>query len=58
MENEPQKLIPIGEAARRLGVSVGTIRRWEAEGKISATRTLGGQRRFDAENIEHLGNAA
>ena len=37
----------IGEAAARLGVSVGTMRRWEKEGRLSpAFRTLGGQRRY------------
>lgn len=35
------------EAARRLGVSVDSLRRWEAAGKIHAIRTPSGQRRFD-----------
>jgi excisionase family DNA binding protein len=42
----PDDLLPIGDAARILGVSVNTVRRWEREGKLAATRTLGGQRRF------------
>ena len=36
----------IGETAEYFGVSVDTIRRWEAEGKISSVRTKGGHRRF------------
>ena len=36
----------IGEAAEYFGVSVDTIRRWEAEGKITSVRTKGGHRRF------------
>jgi excisionase family DNA binding protein len=40
------ELLPIGETARALGVSVDTIRRWESDGKLNATRTLGNQRRF------------
>lgn len=47
-------LLPIGEAARLLGVSVGTVRRWEAEGKIAAHRTLGGQRRFVRDDINKI----
>ncbi|WP_083305022.1 MerR family DNA-binding transcriptional regulator [Moorena producens] len=35
------------EAARRLGVSIDSLRRWEAAGKIQAIRTPSGQRRFD-----------
>ena len=41
-----KELLPIGEASRLLGVSVDTLRRWESEGRIAASRTLGGQRRF------------
>ncbi len=41
------KLPTIGEAAAVLGVSVSTLRRWEAEGKITPARTAGGQRRYD-----------
>lgn len=47
-------LLPIGDTARLLGVSVPTIRRWEAEGKIAGTRTLGGQRRFARGEIERV----
>ena len=51
-------LLPIGEAARLLGVSVGTVRRWEREGKITAQRTLGGQRRFVRDDIDKIRAAA
>jgi molybdopterin-binding protein len=34
----------IGEAAEMLGVRIETLRRWEREGKLSTTRTSGGQR--------------
>lgn len=47
-------LLSIGEAARRLGVSVTTLRRWDDNGLIASTRTLGGQRRFLAEDVERL----
>jgi putative resolvase len=46
--------LTIGDTARELGVSVDTIRRWEREGKITATRTLGGQRRFSTAEINRV----
>ena len=51
-------LVLIGEAAKILGVSVGTVRRWEQEGKISAIRTLGGQRRFRRDDLDKAKGAA
>ena len=36
-----------GEAARILGVCDRTLRYWEEQGKITAIRTAGGQRRYD-----------
>ena len=41
-------LCSIGYVARYYGVSVSTIRRWEAKGIIpKSIRTFGGHRRFD-----------
>ncbi|RPI29429.1 MAG: MerR family DNA-binding transcriptional regulator, partial [Chloroflexota bacterium] len=31
--------VSIGQAAKELGVSIPTLRRWEAEGKIRSERT-------------------
>jgi len=42
------------QAARALGVSLGTIRRWSDMGSLHAYRTPGGQRRFSAEEIEQF----
>jgi putative resolvase len=44
----------IGQVARELGVSVDTVRRWEAAGKIIATRNRAGQRRFTRTEIDRL----
>lgn len=44
----------IGEAAGMLGVRVETLRRWEREGKLSTTRTRGGQRLVPAPEIARL----
>ena len=43
-EHEPETLIRVGQAAEMLGVSVETLRRWEADGRLSTTRSEGGQR--------------
>jgi excisionase family DNA binding protein len=40
------------QAARELGVSLGTIRRWSDLGYLHAYRTPGGQRRFSREQID------
>lgn len=40
------KLYSIGEAAKYLGVSVSTLRRWEIYGKLIPERTQGQQRRY------------
>jgi len=39
-------LLPIGEVARRAGVSVATLRYYEQRGLLTATRTGGNQRRY------------
>ncbi len=44
-------LLTVKEAAELLGVTPKTIRRWEDEGKITATRTPGGHRRFDVSGL-------
>jgi excisionase family DNA binding protein len=45
------RYVSIGEAARILGVSVSTLRRWDREEKISSTRTSGNQRRYDLRTL-------
>src|SRR3990170_911075 len=44
----------MGEAAGALGVRVETIRRWELEGRLSTTRTPGGQRVVAAAEVARL----
>jgi molybdopterin-binding protein len=44
----------IGEAAQVLGVRVETLRRWEREGRVRATRTSGNQRRIPAREVSRL----
>jgi len=44
----------IGEAAEWLGVSVETIRRWGREGRITVSRTAGGQRMVSRDEVGRL----
>lgn len=46
--------LAISEAAEVLEVSVDTIRRWEKKGLIKASRTSGGHRTFDLDEINRL----
>lgn len=47
-------LLQVKEAAKRLGVSIITLYRWEKAQKISVIRTVGGQRRISIEEIDRL----
>ena len=40
----PVARIRVGQAAEMLGVTVETVRRWEAEGRLRVERSSGGQR--------------
>lgn len=40
-----------GEAAKFLGVSIGTIRKWSDDGHLRSMRTPGGHRRYSHEDL-------
>ena len=44
----------VGEAAELLGVSVDTLRRWEAEGRLRVRRSRGGQRLVSLADVRQL----
>ncbi|TSC66665.1 MAG: hypothetical protein CEO21_134, partial [Microgenomates group bacterium Gr01-1014_80] len=44
-------LVKIGDAARILGVSIDTLRRWEKAGKITPIRTPGGTRLYSLSKL-------
>ena len=47
-------LVPIGEAAKRLGVCVATLRIWDRQGRLKPTRTLGGHRRYAVADLDRV----
>jgi molybdopterin-binding protein len=55
---EPANVMPtrirVGQAAEMLGVSVETLRRWEAEGRIRMERSEGGQRVVEVSEVTRL----
>src|SRR3954451_15352913 len=46
--------LPLGDAARSIGVSVDTLRRWDRDGKIRTTRDEHNRRRVPAREVERL----
>lgn len=48
------ELVTTTEAARRLGVTSQTIRRWIASGDLRAMRTRTGRYQVAAEDVERL----
>src|SRR5436190_7301953 len=46
--------IGIGQAARALGVSPDTLRRWERQGKLRATRDAANRRRIPSTEVARL----
>ena len=46
--------LTLGEAAKALGVSVDTLRRWDRDGKLRATRDERNRRRVPVKEVERL----
>jgi excisionase family DNA binding protein len=42
------------QAARHLGVSISTVRRWSDAGHLEGYRTPGGQRRFSVDQLDEF----
>jgi molybdopterin-binding protein len=49
--------VTLGEAARAIGVSLDTLRRWDRDGKIRTTRDEHNRRRVPAAEVERLRTA-
>ena len=55
MSYEPvNALLTPGEVAQMFRVSPKTVTRWARTGRITAVRTLGGHRRFRADEVRRL----
>ena len=54
MEDIPEMTISIGDAAKELGISVITWRRWADSGKIRSERSPTGHRRFYLADIKRI----
>jgi molybdopterin-binding protein len=50
----PRQLYAASEAAKRLGISLDTLRRWDREGRIKTTRDSGNRRLVSAKEIDRL----
>lgn len=50
----PKQIYTASEAARALGISLDTLRRWDREGLIRTTRDRSNRRQVSGEEIERL----
>ena len=54
-DEDPKTTMPIGEVARRTGVTVPTLRAWERRyGLLLPVRTAGGHRRYSDEDVQRV----
>ena len=54
----PKQLLSAVEAARALGISVDTLRRWDRDGKIAVERDAANRRVVAAAEVERLRGSA
>lgn len=50
----PRKVLPAAEAARRLGISLDTLRRWDRAGRIRTERDAANRRLVPLAEVERL----
>jgi molybdopterin-binding protein len=50
----PRKLLPASEAARRLGISLDTLRRWDRDGRIRTERDRANRRLVPESEVRRL----
>jgi molybdopterin-binding protein len=51
---EPERLIGAGQAARAMGISLDTLRRWDREGRVRVVRDRANRRMVPAGEVERL----
>jgi len=54
MRMNDDQVIRVGQAAEMLGVTVETLRRWEADGRLTMARSAGGQRLVPLSQVTRL----
>lgn len=54
----PMQLLAAGEAARRLGISLDTLRRWDRSGRIHTERDAANRRLVPVEEVARLSGGA
>ena len=54
IETPPGTWLRVGQAAEMLGVSVETLRRWDADGRVRMERSDGGQRVIEVGEVTRL----
>jgi molybdopterin-binding protein len=52
--SDPQDRVRIGRAAEMIGVTVDTVRRWADEGRLTVSRSDGGQRLVPIDEVTRL----
>jgi molybdopterin-binding protein len=55
MHKMPARTFTIGEAAKAIGVSADTLRRWDRAGKLRTRRDAGNRRLVPASEVRRLG---
>jgi molybdopterin-binding protein len=50
----PRQVYTASEAAKRLGISLDTLRRWDRDGRIETSRDSGNRRVVSAKEIDRL----
>lgn len=50
----PRQFYTVGEAAKRLGISLDTLRRWDRDGRIKTSRDSGNRRIVSAKEVDRL----
>ena len=52
--DDGERLLTPAEVANMFGVGVKTVSRWADDGKLSSVRTLGGARRYYAQEVKAI----
>ena len=50
----PRQFYTAGEAAKRLGISLDTLRRWDRDGRLKTSRDAGNRRIVSAKEVDRL----